>query len=72
MAKKVIDLCMDLPPNEGYFLKTFKDDCLGDGPITMAGYRNNFDEKIANLIGTSIHELDAIVAQGGEPALVQA
>ncbi len=71
MARKVIDLCMDQPPSEEYLLDMFKGDCLGDGPIKMAGYRNTFDEKIANLIGTSIAELDKAVAEGGEELLVK-
>ena len=37
----------------------------------MAGYRATFDEKIANLIGTSIAELDKAVAEGGEELLVK-
>lgn len=65
---KVIDLYLDLPTCEEYYLKILGRYCLGDGKTEQAGYREHFGGKIAGQIGLTIKELDDIVAAGGEEA----
>ena len=67
--RKVIDLCLDLPMDPETVTQTLRTMCLDPG---YSGYKHTYAPQIARDIGLDIHRLDAIAADQGEAAFVEA
>jgi len=61
--RKVIDLCLDLPPDAEYLTNTLSTFFLNPN---YGGYKNSYAGPMAAQIGYTVAQLEEIAAQGGE------
>lgn len=66
--RRVIDLCLDLPPDADYLSNMLSVFCLDPA---YTGYKANYGPIMAEQIGYTMHELEDILAQEGKEVFKQ-